>query len=369
MHVHVPAQSPSHRGSSMLFRVARLVLAELIAVLFVAACMVAETGRAAPEPSGQHAAGGITYDDETAGHVDSFARVRTIDMCAVHDIAAAERITATTASSLRLIGDLATCDLETRTEVPPARWRFELGFGRRQTTDWARIDIAGAEVLMRPNDAGGCEYLVPTTEAVGLTIRVSHARAAGAGSRPAGSAECDTAERYLAEAVLSRWSDPPALADGLTAPRIPLLGKDPCAALAAGVVDVPDERRRGKTYSMSAPYSCRGARGSAIAAYTVKFEVFSAILDLRGRPVQLGEFTAYSAGGIDAGGCSFQIAVQPELVFSVTEGTAYHGGIVIGLPTCDDTAVAEKVLDNLVRQPDAPPAKADAQLIGDLDGP
>jgi hypothetical protein len=120
---------------------------------------------------------------------------------------------------------------------------------------------------------------------------------------------------------------------------------------------------------MSNPYSCQGARGSAISAYTVEFKIFSAILDLRDQPVQIGKFTAYPDGGVGTGGCSFQIALPPELIFSVTEGTVYHGGIVIGLPTCDDTAVAEKVLENLVRQPDAPPAKPDAQLIGDLDGP
>jgi len=101
----------------------------------------------------------------------------------------------------------------------------------------------------------------------------------------------------------------------------------------------------------------------------VEFEVFSAVLDLHGRPVQIGEFTAYTGDGVGAGTCSYQIPVQPSLVFSATEGTVNHAGIVVGLPTCDDTAVVEKVIDNLLQQPDAPPATPDAQLIGDLDGP
>jgi hypothetical protein len=180
---------------------------------------------------------------------------------------------------------------------------------------------------------------------------------------------CGTAERYLTEVVLPAWQNPPTLAEGLTTPRVPLLGKDPCAALAAGVADVDDDGddgRRGKVFSMDNAYSCEGGLNSAISEYTVEFEVFSAILDLQGQPVKIGGFTAYPAGGVGAGGCSFQIQVQPDLLFSVAEGTIYHGGIVIGLPSCEDTAVAEKVIDDLVRQPDAPEAKSGAQLIGDL---
>lgn len=366
---HIP-EPPNCPGPPTPFRTACLLFSVLMAVLLVTACAVRETGRPQPSPSNWPTQNQITYDEVTAGHAGAFARARTIDMCALHNVAAAERITRTTASSLRLTTGLATCDLETRGGDPPARWRIELGFGSRLATDWTRIELAGAEVQKNPDAASGCEYFVSGTGTTGLTVRVGYTQAASTGS-PASrvTKPCAIAERYLAEAVLPQWSDPPTLDKGLTEPRIPLLGKDPCAALAAGVADVQDERGRNKTYSMSNPYSCQGARGSTISAYTVEFKVFSAILDLRGHPVRIGEFTAYPDGGVGAGGCSFQIAVQPDLVFSVTERTVYNGGIVIGLPACDDTTVAEKVLDNLVRQPDAPPAKPDAQLIGDLDGP
>jgi hypothetical protein len=311
----------------------------------------------------------ITYDETTAVYAEEFARVRTIDMCAMHDVAAAERVTGATASSLRLTTGLAECQLELSSDDPSSSWTFEVGFGPRLTADWTGMDLAGTPVRRMPGEGGACEYFAPTVDPVGLTIRAGHAQAAGRGPRPGRDAVCRTAERYLAEALLSRWSRPPTLDAGLTTPRIPLLGKDPCAALAAGVADVPDERGRGKAFSMNDPYSCQGARGSAISPYTVEFEVFSEILDLQGAPVQLGDFTAYPGGGVGAGSCSFQVMVQPDLVFSVTEGTVYHGGVVIGLPTCDDTTVAEKVIDDLVRQPDAPPAGPNAQLIGDLDGP
>lgn len=190
---------PSSRTATSTFRMARLVLSVLIAVSLTAACAVRETGRPAPASPDRAATGQITYDELTAGHADAFARVRTIDMCAVHDVAAAERITGTTAGSLRLSTGLATCDPETGTEDPPSRWRFELGFGSRLTTDWTTVELAGADVRKKPGDTGGCEYLVPVTDAAGLTVGVSYARAAGQPPRRSAAplASTHTGEAYL----------------------------------------------------------------------------------------------------------------------------------------------------------------------------
>lgn len=60
---------------------------------------------------------------------------------------------------------------------------------------------------------------------------------------------------------------------------------------------------------------------------------------------------------------------RPPLLFSKREKTIYNAGIVVGLGSCDETAVVKKVVENLLAQPDAPAAKPGAQVIGDLTGP
>lgn len=346
-------------------RARRLRVGGLLALLLVSACTVREPGQAAPAAAAEPAPIEIAYDEDSAAFVEEFARVRTLDICAVHDVAAAERITGARASELNLRDGLESCNLEAELDDPTATWRLELRYGQRLTTDWTPLQLAGSQLRKNPDDTN-CEYIAPGVDPAGLVVRVSYTQAANTGPEPSAAEVCRTAERYIAEVVLPRWNDPPALADGLTTPRIPLLGKDPCAALAAGVADVPPEdSETGTTFSMDNPYHCEADTGS-LSDYTLVLDVFSAILDLQGQPVQVGELPALV--GEIAGGCQFQVPVLPDLVFSTAEGTVYNGGIEIVVPTCDDVAIVEKMIDNLIAQPDAPPAGPRAQPIGDLDG-
>lgn len=339
-----------------------------LAAVAASACTVTEPGRPVAAGAGVGgAAANIAYDERTAPYAEAFSRIRTVDICALHDVPAAERITGATGTSLRLGGGLADCELEVSTTRPTASWRFQLEVGTRPTDGWKPVELASTQLLKRPDD-GPCNYQVPVADGVGLKIEASYSQAANSGPEPSDAAVCQSAERYLTEVVLPRWKNPPKLADGLTAPRSPLLGKDPCAALAAGVADIAEKPGRERTYAMTDPYACEGGRGSSASRYSVEFTIFSAILDLKGQPVKIGDFDAFKAGGVTAGSCSFEVALEPQFVFSRTERTAYHAGIVIGLNTCDETDVAKKVLDNLVQQPDAPAAKPGAQVIGDLRG-
>ena len=345
-----------------------LLLLLLLAVAAASACTVTATGRPAPAGAGGTVGGSVplAYDEQTARYADAFARVRTVDTCALHDVAAAERITGAKGKSLRLGTGLTGCDLEVETDDPAAGWEFRLDIGMRDTDGWKPIELGGTQLLKQPSDSSTCHYHVPIAENVGLKIETSYSQAANSGPEPSSAKICQTSERYLADVVLSRWKNPPQLADGLTGPRSPLLGKNPCAALAAAVADVAGKPGEQRTYSMTDPYSCQGGRGTAIKTYSVEFTVFSSVIDLKGRPVKIGDFAAFPAGAVGLGGCSYEVAVKPDFVFSRTERTVYHAGIVIGVPTCDDTAVVQKVLDNLVQQPDAPEPKPGAQVIGDL---
>lgn len=341
-----------------------------LTVVLVAACTVQVPGTpaAVAGPAGAGAPAPITFDEPSAPFAAEFVRMRTVDFCALHDVRAAEALTGGKGESLGLRGGLAGCDLEIDIAKPVGGWEFRLRVGRGSTTGWKEMALAGTTLLKDPNIDSYCKYLVPTAPNAGLNIEVGYSQAANSGPQPSDEQRCVTGERYLAEVVLPKWKNPPLLADGLTTPRVPLLTKDPCAALAAGVADIPEKKGRERTFSIDDPYICEGGRGTSISRYTVEFEVFSPILDLDGPKVQLGDITAFQAGGIGAGGCSFQVAVQPDLLFSKREKTVYHGGVSIGVGSCSETAVATKVLQNLFAQPDAPAGKPGAQVIGDITG-
>ncbi|MEJ3652511.1 hypothetical protein WEH80_05955 [Actinomycetes bacterium KLBMP 9759] len=351
----------------------RRVAAVFLLLALVSACTVVEPGRASPAGGGTGSAGGapaqITYEKRSAAFAPDLVEARSADVCALHDVPAAEQVTGAKRASMRLTTGLAACTLEVERSNPAAGWELGLSIGQRLAEGWEQASLAGTTVLRNPDISSKCEYLVPFAAGnVGLRAEISYAQAANTGSQPSDAKVCDTAEQYLSEVVLPKWKNPPQLADGLTTPRIPLLGKDPCAALLAGVADIPDQPGEPRTVALLDPYTCEGGSGTAISRYAVEFEVYSAILDLDGEPVQIGDFTTYKTGGIAAGGCAYQVAVQPDIVFSKEEKTVYNGGFTVGVGTCDETDVVQKVIDNLTRQPDAPEPKPGAQLIGDLTG-
>ncbi|WP_232662860.1 hypothetical protein [Pseudonocardia sp. TRM90224] len=353
-------------------RVRRLGVVLLLLAL-VSACTVVEPGRASPAGSGTGSAGGaptqITYDERSATFAPDFVKARSTDVCALLDVEAAEKATGAKRASMRLSTGLATCTLEVDKSRPAAGWDFSLSVGQRLTEGWEQASLAGTKVMRNPDISSKCEYLVPFAAGnVGLRAEISYSQAANTGAQPSDAQVCETGEQYLADVVLPKWKNPPQLAAGLTTPRIPLLGKDPCAALLAAVADIPDDPGEPRTVRLSDPYSCEGESGTAISKYAVEFEIYSAILDLDGEPVQIGDFTTYRTGGIAAGGCAYQVAVLPDLLFSKEEKTIYNGGFTVGVGTCDETDIVQKAIDNLVRQPDAPEPKPGAQLIGDLTG-
>lgn len=339
-------------------------------VLLAAACSVQVPGTAAPAaPTGPAAAPPVNLDARSQPYAAELARVRTLDICALHDVRAFESITSSKAVSMRQRNRLTSCTVDTDTVQPVGGWEVDLDVGPRSTTGWASVTLGGTAVLKNPSIDSLCEYIVPIAPSIGLKAEVRYSQAANTGPEPTDEQRCVTGERYLSEVVLPKWKNPPKLADGLTTPRTPLLGKDPCAALAAGVDTIPEKKGRERTYSVIEPYGCEGSSGTAIAHYSVEFRMLSGLLDLNGPQVKIGDFTAYQGTAATVGSCTFKVAVAPQFLFSKREKTLYNGGVVFHVGTCAETGVVAKMLQNLLAQPDAPDGKPGAQLIGDLTGP
>jgi hypothetical protein len=345
-------------------RAARWLVAAVIIVMVASACAPRIAGTPIATPVG--AGSGLVYDERTAPFADEFARIRTVDFCALHDVVSAEKITGAARERIHIINALASCMLEMRTAQPSATWRIELSVGTERVDNWAPLQVGGFQLRKRPDESRGCQYVVPIAEAIGFTVRADYTQAARSGPEPSPAAVCRTIEQYLTETVLPRWAAPPLLTEGLTAPRIPLLGKDPCAALAAGVADIKEQPGSTRSFAMSDPYSCEGGRGSSARRYAVEFVMLSPVLDMTGPPTRFGEYTAYEAKAIGAGGCAFDVPMGPDLQFGAESAQPYRAGISIGVLSCTETEVVAKVIENVTAQPDPTPARPGALVLGEL---
>jgi hypothetical protein len=347
-------------------RAARRAVAAAIVAVVVSACASGITGTPVAAPAGTGS--GLVYDERTAPYAAEFARIRTVDLCALHDVASAEKATGAARERIHIINALASCVLEVGTPRPSATWHIELSVGTERVDEWVPTQVGGVDLRKRPDESRGCQYVLPIAEAVGFTVRAGYTQAARSGPEPSPAAVCRTIEQYLSETVLPRWRTPPLLTAGLTTPRIPLLGKDPCAALAAGVAGIKERPGDTRSFAMSDPYSCEGGRGSAARRYAVEFVMLSPVLDMTGPPTRFGEYTAYEAKAIGAGGCSYDVPMGPDLPFSAEGSKPYRAGISIGVLSCAETEVVAKVIENVAAQPDPAPARPGAQELGDLTG-
>lgn len=343
-----------------------------------AACSVAVSGT--PVPAGRESppeapAVQLEYDEKTAAIAPAYARARTFDVCAFHDISAAEEIFGKPAAVLMPRGiDIASCQLELGSfaDAWEISFRYRIG-GSGHDAEWPQVQVGGRAITRDP-ESTRCETFVPSgdSDAVGLNIEIN-------GPDVVEKEPCEPLDRYLTEAVFTKMDHPPTLKEGLTGPRSPLLGKDPCLALAAATADVegdPEYRLPGedveRTLAMSAPYSCSGSHGGDIVEYAVNLPILSED-DLTGEQVEIGGLTAYRAEfppGL--GECGFVIPMDPgfEGMKAGERGIQYHTGVEIGLATCDDAdmARAEKMVKGLLEQPAAAEPRPGAQRLGRLDG-
>jgi hypothetical protein len=356
------------------------IVVPVVAVLAMgtaAACSVAVPGVPAPTGGGAQPvvpAVELDYDEETAAIAPAYARARTFDVCAFHDISTAEQIFERPAAALlpkRF--DIATCELDLGTFSDA--WEISFAYtegGSRFGEEWSPAQVGGRTVKRDP-ESDRCATFVPSrdSDSVGLDIEINSPYIVEKES-------CEPLDRYLTEVVFARVDHPPTLNEGLTGPRSPLLGKDPCQALAAATADVevdPEELLPGeeveRTLSMAAPYRCSGSHGGDIVEYALNLTVLDED-ELTGEPIQIGGLPAYRAESPPGlGECGFVVPVDPafEGMKAGERGIAYRTGLEIGLATCEDAdmARAEKMVQGVLGQPAAAESRPGAQRIGRLD--
>ena len=162
---------------------------------------------------------------------------RAVDVCAAHDVAAAERSAGGVAFVVRPRGGFDGCEIGLDAGDGSAYVSIEVGpVGPGPGPPAAVAGRRFPAVAPAPGAAGRaeCGYALPGPD--GPVVRGE------VGDDPAAS--CALAAAYLA-AVLPRLEDPPLRSAAGTAPAFALAAVDPCTVLAAAVPDPPEVRRDG----------------------------------------------------------------------------------------------------------------------------
>ncbi|SER20119.1 hypothetical protein [Actinokineospora terrae] len=208
-------------------------------------------GSRTPEPQ---VAPGIAAMPGQADKVAAYPLMRRIDPCALHDPAAAARVTGARPDELVPGRHLNACELvlsagDTAVRLPTWRLTATVGADRGQRV--APEVIAGIEFTEIPpastaEQGRSCRMVRGFGPTTALELLVRHEATA-----PAPQTPCAVARAYLAEA--GKWWDAPALrADKLTTPTLRIADLDPCA----GLTSVASELGQGVRASLPHPHGC-----------------------------------------------------------------------------------------------------------------
>ncbi|MHA6783550.1 hypothetical protein ACVGOW_21555 [Pseudonocardia saturnea] len=235
-------------------------------VVLVALVLVAVVGCSATVPGTPSAArdtpvADLPFDPAQRNFAEQMAIFRSWDVCAVHDVAAAERATGAVAFAVRPVRGYDGCEIALESAADGALSYVTVEVAEIRRASGAPREIGGRsfpavaaapEAQERPE----CGYAREVAHGWGVVVRGEVA------DDPAGS--CALARDYLAD-VLPRIDDPPLRAEAGTDPAFALGEQDPCAALAAVV---PDAR----TVTVTGPRSCT-ASGVTVAYGLAQVEV------------------------------------------------------------------------------------------------
>ncbi|MHA6622722.1 hypothetical protein [Pseudonocardia sp. DLS-67] len=212
----------------------RAAVAVLVGLaVLVGACATPVSGAALPaQPVAAPPGGGLPLDPEQQRDAELFAHVRSWDMCAMHDVAAAARVTGFDPDELLPYRELGICRLVMKQRGGAAQWELTLDVFRLvPTPGGSPIEAGGAELQqVRESDDVQCAYSLPIGDPDekrwGIEVSVY--------SVSANKPPCDVAGEY-ATAIAPRMADPPLRSAGLTTPALDLAASDPCALAAAMV--------------------------------------------------------------------------------------------------------------------------------------
>ncbi|WP_424187625.1 hypothetical protein ACOBQX_07460 [Actinokineospora sp. G85] len=167
----------------------------------------------------------------------SFSVLRRVDVCALHDPAAAAKVVGMQPDDLMPGASLSDCVLQL---VPGPRdlpaWRLRVTAGvelsdktRRESTPETLDGVAVLRLPVRGADGESCAYARPMGDQAALQLTV---RQQGTEAHP--KTACQVAKEYLT-AVAKYWREPATWADAVSTPALPVASIDPCAGLDAAM--------------------------------------------------------------------------------------------------------------------------------------
>lgn len=310
---------------------------------------------------------------------DQFAVVRGWDLCAMHDIPAATRITGWEPRAL-LPNPEDGCDLTLGAPDRADQWGLTIEVTRllrpdeRRPAEWgtpgAPITVDGVQLSNVVNRADSCAYDYPLVRAGAESWGIQISWGFDAGGFEA-KPPCDVVRDYVT-ALGSRLTDPPLRSAGLTTPALTLAELDPCAVVAAVLTTVSGETAltaENTVVRLSTPRECRASLSTGMfkttdveVAFGIDHGGLSTTGTVAGRPAELegGSWIVWSCRA------TFQ-ATDVELSSYSRDKFPSVEIMTIEFSVCEHvqqlTAVAERA-EQLVPPPRENP---DAQPLGALD--
>jgi hypothetical protein len=210
-----------------------LVVRVIITLLLAALDTIGPTEPAKPPPG--NAPDGANAVPVAPGRQHTaavFALLRAVDPCALHDIAAATKVTGDHADQILPVGTLTTCQLRLHHEPQHPSWIFTtrvgIPYGTAQRDSAAAEELDGRRVYRDESldpHARSCTYTRPLAGEIGISLTAT-APMGQPGARP-----CPIARAYLTTAgSLTRLV---LRAEHRTHPAFALAAVDPCAAARA----------------------------------------------------------------------------------------------------------------------------------------
>jgi hypothetical protein len=345
-----------------MHRRALLPLLLVPAVLMAGACSTVIPGTARPDAAVPASAQDITYQNGFREFVDTLAKMRTWDPCAVHDIAGAEAATGGKRQYLVPTSTVNKCQLVLTHAGDDHQWAIDVAttFEIYLSRTYEAGNLGGTKVYrQKPPEANAptfgvsCAFFFPVQEPLGIKIDVQTT------AKESQDRVCSVADAYVT-ALLPKLKNPPLVSAGLTTPTISEYGKDPCLALKPALEARPKDRGGNPNYvSGMNPYTCQLTSDPGIDK--IEF-AFTALFDEGGRTVQVGGHKAFVKDKL--GECDYRIPVDPPIAFKVDDPKwpGYEPGMQLTMDGKCDDGLATKIVAAADAQPTAT-ARPDAAAV------
>lgn len=292
--------------------------------------------------------------------LDSMAKIRTGDVCVLHDIEAAEEMTGGPANYIVPADPIGRCSMSI--EYAGGDTVLTVDIELNQIENWYESIILESDELDEdiemfgapppaegiPDFGTSCAVFYPVEEPFGIELDINSL------DDPAWEEACDTAADYLV-AVLPEWEDPPLVEDGITTPHVSVYGLGPCSILGPAAEKYPQDEFGNENIivSGSSPYQCelRSVESSADPTIDVRYTGLVGVhedaeeMEMAGAPVYVDDD--------DFRGCSYRISFNDPVKFNL-ENPDWPGrspGVEIEMPECDHELVSETVALILGQEP------------------